>query len=271
VTIQGPSHPLIVEEEDARLPPPPITARAPSLAAAELPEPARAEMPSGAKAYPKNIANKPVPRIGEQPWAIAADWRARHERQVKSPKRATAKVVFLGDSLVDGWGSAPAFRDQFGKYTPLNLGIAGDYTQNVLWRIEHGALDGLTTKAVVVLVGVNNLAGGFTPEQTAAGVGAVVESIQGRLPSVPIVLLNLLPARRAPTDPLRQKIAETNRLLAKLAKPGAVSVHDIGSVLLEADGTISQQTSPDALHPTPAAYERLTAAVAPLLEKLVPL
>jgi lysophospholipase L1-like esterase len=268
VTIQGPSHPLIIEEEPA----PPTTApMAPAPFVAPESAITKIEMPPGAKAYPKNIANKPVPRIGDQPWAIAEDWRARHERQLKSPKRAAAKVVFLGDSIVDGWGSAPAFRAEFGKYTPLNLGIAGDYTQNVLWRIDHGALEGLTPRAVVLLVGVNNLAGGFTPEQTAAGVGAVVESIQSRLPAVPIVLLSLLPARRTPSDPLRNKIAETNRLLAKFAKPGAVSVHDVGSVLLEADGTISQQTSPDALHPSPAGYERLTAAVTPLLEKLVPL
>jgi beta-glucosidase len=268
VTIQGPAHPLIIEEE------PGLPAMAPvDPAAFQASEPALSKtgMPPGAKVYPKNIANKPVPRVGVQPWAIAEDWRARHERQLKSPKRATARVVFLGDSIVDGWGSAPAFREQFGKYTPLNLGIAGDYTQNLLWRIEHGALEGLTPGAVVVLVGVNNLAGGFTPEQTAAGVAAVVDSIQARLPSVPIVLLSILPARRGPSDPLRRKIAEVNLLLAKLAKPGSVSVHDVGSVLLEPDGSISPQTSPDALHPTPAGYERLTAAVAPLLGKLVPL
>jgi lysophospholipase L1-like esterase len=268
VTIQGPAHPLIIEEE------PGLPAMPPAAPAAlDAPESAltKMAMPPGAKIYPKNIANRPVPRVGDQPWAIAEDWRARHERQLKSPKRATAKVIFLGDSIVDGWGSAPAFRDQFGKYTPLNLGIAGDYTQNVLWRIEHGALEGLTPGAMVVLVGVNNLAGGFTPEQTAAGVAAVVDSIQARLPSVPIVLLSILPARRGPSDPLRRKITEVNLLLGKLAKPGRVSVHDVGSVLLEPDGSISPQTSPDALHPTAAGYERLTAAVAPLIEKLVPL
>jgi lysophospholipase L1-like esterase len=234
------------------------------------PEALKTVMPPGAKIYPKNIANKPVPRIGDQPWTINPDWRARHERQLRSTKRASAKVVFLGDSIVEGWGSAPSYREQFAKYTPVNLGIAGDYTQNVLWRIEHGALDGMQPAALVLLVGVNNLAGGFTPEQTAAGVSAVVASVQARLPSVPIVLLSILPARRGPSDPLRTKIVEVNRLLAKLSGP-QVTVLDLGSSLLEPDGTISQLTSPDALHPSAAGYERLTAALSPVVEKLVPL
>jgi beta-glucosidase len=249
---------------------PPVTTAAPSArSVVEQPALASPEKPPGARIYPKNVADKPVPRIGQQPWMIAEDWLLRHERQVRSPRRAHAKIVFLGDSIVEGWAMAPAFREHFGKYAPLNLGLAGDHTQNVLWRIDNGTLDGVEPDVVVVLVGINNLAGGFTPQQTVAGVRAVIGAVQAQLPSTTVVLLAILPARRSPTSPLRQKVTEANRMLANLAKPGSVSFHDVGSALLEPDETMSTITSRDALHPTPAGYDRLTAAVAPIVEELM--
>jgi type IV/VI secretion system ImpK/VasF family protein len=252
--------PLVIPTaERAEVTPPPFVAALP---------PTSSEAPSPRRAYPQNVADKPVPRLGEQPWMISEEWRAHHERLLKAPGRAQAKVVFLGDSITEGWRAAPAYRDRFGKYSPLNLGIAGDYTQNVLWRIDQGTLDGLQPGAIVLLVGVNNLGGGFTPEQTVGGVRAILAAIRARLPSTPVLLLAILPAGQRPTDSLRQKITDANRLLANLAEP-RVSFHDLGSVLLEPDGTISKTILRDFLHPTATGYERLSEAVAPLLDKLV--
>jgi type IV/VI secretion system ImpK/VasF family protein len=245
---------------------PPVTAlpqRADQLA------PTSSGTPKPGRAYPQNVADKPVPRIGEEPWMISEEWRTHHERQLVAPKRAQAKVVFLGDSITEAWQMAAAYREHFGKYSPLNLGIAGDHTQNLLWRIDQGTLDGIHPDAVVLLIGVNNLGGGFTPKQTVAGVRAVIAAVQARLPTTRLLLLAILPAGHGPMDPLRQKITEANRLLATLGEPGRVSVHDVGSVLLEPDGTITKATMRDFLHPTAAGYERLSEAVAPWLEKLM--
>lgn len=220
-------------------------------------------------AYRQNVANRPIPRIGEKPWLIAEAWRAHHERLLHAPGRATAKVIFVGDSITEGWGAAPAFREHFGKYSPLNLGLAGDTTQNVLWRIEHGALDGTQPRVVVLLVGINNLAGGFSPEQTSEGVRAVVTAVQTRLPTARVLLLAILPARQDPANPLRESIKHANQLLASLAKPGRVEFHDVGSVLLEPDGSISKATLRDFVHPTPAGFEKLSRATAPLLDSLM--
>jgi lysophospholipase L1-like esterase len=220
-------------------------------------------------AYRQNVANRPIPRIGEKPWLIAEAWRAHHERLLHAPGRATAKIIFVGDSITEGWGAAPAYREHFGKYSPLNLGLAGDTTQNVLWRIEHGALDGTQPRVVVLLVGINNLAGGFSPEQTSEGVRAVVTAIQTRLPTARVLLLAVLPARQDPANPLRESIKHANRLLANLAKPGRVELHDVGSVLLEPDGTISKAMLRDFVHPTPAGFEKLSQATAPLLDSLM--
>ena len=115
------------------------------------------------RAYPQNVADRAVPRLGEQPWLISEEWRRHHERQLRSPKRDQAKVVFLGDSITQAWVMAPSYREQFAKYTPLNLGLSGEYTQNMLWRIEQGTLDGLHPGAIVVMIGVPLIEGWLAP------------------------------------------------------------------------------------------------------------
>ncbi len=221
------------------------------------------------RAYPQNVSDRPVPRIGNQPWEIDEHWRAQHERLLRDRRRREAKLVFLGDSITQAFGMAPAYKQTFGKYEPLNLGLSGDHTQNVLWRIEHGALDGLSPEVVVVLIGINNLGGGFSPAETVSGVRAVVSAVQAHLPTTPIVLLGILPARHEPGAPLRQKIAEANRALAKQPPTGRVTFQDIGKVLVEPDGTISKEILRDYLHPTAAGYERLSAALLPLITPFV--
>ena len=199
---------------------------------------------------------------------ISDEWESRHNSHLKAANREQAKVVFLGDSITDAWRMSPSYKKHFSGYSPLNLGISGEYTQNLLWRIEHGTLDGLSPKAIVVLIGVNNLGGGFTAQQTVKGVRAILTSVQAKLPNVPILLLSILPAGESAESTLRKKIVEANELIAKLQVPG-VSVLYIGSVLLETDGTITQAVLRDFLHPTEAGYVRLGDALAPHLQKMI--
>jgi len=220
-------------------------------------------------AFPQNVADKPVPRVGAEPWLISDQWLSEHERQLRAPRRSEAKVVFLGDSITAGWRGAPAYRASFSKYTPLNLGVVGDHTQNVLWRIQQGALEGLSPQVVVVMIGVNNLGGGFTPSATVGGVRAVVASVQERLPRSRILLLGILPARHSPSEALRAKIAEANRLLAAMSWPSLTSFRDVGSVFLDADGNIQKTIMRDFLHPTAEGYQLLSDSVEPLLSQLL--
>jgi len=231
--------------------------------------PSTKALPTSTRAYRQDVTDKPVPRIGAEPGTISEEWQAHHERQLHARNRATAKVIFLGDSITEGWGMAPAYQGRFGKYMPLNLGISGDFTQNVLWRIDQGALTGTNPEVLVLMIGVNNLAGGFSPKETVAGIRAILAAVQARLPNTQVLLLAVLPARQSPADPLRQRIIEANGLLASLPGLSRVSIHDVGSVLLEPDGTLSKATTRDFLHPTAAGYEHLSEAVAPLIEALV--
>jgi lysophospholipase L1-like esterase len=224
--------------------------------------------PPVAKAYPQNVADQPVPRLGGDPSMISDEWESRHNEQLKAPHREQAKVVFLGDSITDAWRLSPSYKEHFSVYAPLNLGISGDFTQNLLWRIEHGALEGLSPKAVVVMIGVNNLGGGFTAQQTVKGVWAVLAAVQRKLTGVPILLLSILPAGESPDAKLRKKIVEADELIAQTQVPG-VTVADIGSVLLEQDGSISRSILVDFLHPTEAGYVRLGDALAPRLQQII--
>lgn len=240
-----------------------------SVGGARAPEVPLAGRTNTLRAFPQNVADKPVPRTGAEPWQISEEWLIQHERQLRAPRRAEAKLVFVGDSITAGWRGAPAYRDAFSRYVPLNLGIAGDHTQNVLWRIQQGALDGVSPQVVVVMIGVNNLGGGFTPEATVGGVQAVVSAVQERLPGSRILLLGILPARHRPSEGLRSKIAEANRLLAAAGWPGLVEFRDVGAVFLDPEGTISKTVMRDFLHPTPEGYQLLSASVEPLLSQLL--
>ena len=255
--------PLLIPSADPLIEqsPPPLIVDAPAFPA---------PVPRARHAYAKNIADMPIPRIGAQADQVSEEWLAHHQRQLNSRSRSRAKVIFLGDSITEAWGFAPAYAENFAKYVPLNLGISSDLTQNVLWRITHGALDGTSPQVVVVMIGVNNLAGGFSADQTAAGVKAIVSEVQTRLPTAHVVLLSVLPARKEAKDPLRQRIIDTNRLLAALARPGRVEVHDLGSLFLEPDGAISASIMADFIHPTALGYERLSRAVAAYLEASTP-
>lgn len=253
----------------------------PGSRAAQLPliddesaEASQAEVPlvgraSPLQAFPQNVADKPVPRVGTEPWLISEEWLGQHERLLQAPRRAEAKVVFLGDSITAGWRGAPSYRKAFANYAPLNLGVVGDHTQNVLWRIQRGALDGISPQVVVVMIGVNNLGGGFTPQATVGGVQAVVSSVHERLPRTRILLLGILPARHSPSDGLRTKIAEANRLLASAGWTGLTEFRDVGAVFLDPEGKISKTVMRDFLHPTGEGYQLLSDSVAPLISRLL--
>ncbi len=244
-------------------PPQTASVAAPELASQPL-EPPPIEVPNGPER-----PNEASPRRVEQPWMSLAEWRRRHEKQLRAPHRSRARLVMLGDSITEAWCESAAFRQALGQHEPLNLGIGGDQTQHVLWRIDHGALDGVAPRAVVILIGVNNLGNGFSPDDTLLGIRAVLDRVAQKLPATSVLLLAVLPAGEKPAAELRAKIAATNPLLQSLEVPGKVRVADVGAVFLEPDGSIAKAHMADFLHPTALGHERLTAAVRPLLDELM--
>jgi hypothetical protein len=136
----------------------------------------------------------------------------------------------------------------------LNLGIGGDRTQHVLWRLENGNLAGLKPKAAVVMIGTNNSNGeDNTVEQIADGVTAIVAKLRQVLPSTKVLLLPIFPRSENPS-PQRGKILQVNQILQKLADEQNVFWLDFGHKFINSNGSIPRDLMPDYLHLSPAAY-----------------
>lgn len=185
----------------------------------------------------------------------------RHEAFLADIKKMEGKidVVFLGDSITDGWRGQKAWKESIEPLKALNLGIGGDRTQHVLWRIQHDELQGYKPKAFVIMIGTNNM-GGDSEENIAAGVKAIVDEIQKQHPDGKILLLGIFPRSPKPTDEIRDKVKKTNELIAKLDGKN-VKYLDIGGKFLEADGTLSKEIMPDFLHLSEKGYGIWAAAI----------
>lgn len=214
---------------------------------------------------PSTAGNVATPRQIDVPWMSTTDWRRRHEATLDAPHRERSRLLLVGDSIVEAWCGTEHFKRTFGEHQPLNLGIGGDQTQHVLWRLAHGAIDGTRPRAVVLLVGVNNLGHGQSPQQAVDGVTAIIRAIKQRLPQVPLTVLELFPAGATADDPLRRKIVRTNALLREVELPPGARLVDIGQRLLTPDGQIPPSVLYDALHPTTEAYTRLSTALEAVL------
>jgi lysophospholipase L1-like esterase len=202
-------------------------------------------------AAPLHSAIDPVPRT-DQGWVTRQD--AFNKKVLEVGERA--EVIFIGDSITQGWEGAgrEAWEKHFAKYNAINLGIGGDRTQHVLYRLENGNLKGLKPKAAVVMIGTNNSNGeDNTVEQIADGITAIVQKLRDRLPETKILLIPIFPRGENP-NPQRGKINQVNQIIQKLADDRHVLWVDFGHKYLNSDGTIPRDLMPDYLHLSPKAY-----------------
>jgi lysophospholipase L1-like esterase len=200
---------------------------------------------------------EPAPRAKEYPWMSVAAWKELHAGHLARTKKGGADVVFLGDSITQGWGDAGAkvWKDRYEPLRAVNYGIGGDTTREVLYRLNDGVLDGLTPKAVVVMIGTNNFGlTADTPADVAKGVGAVVATVRKKAPGAKVLLLGIFPRDKAAGTPLRTKVAEANAAISKLADGTAVVYRDVGKAFLAGDGTLPADVMPDALHLSEKGY-----------------
>ncbi len=188
-------------------------------------------------------------------------WMAKYEALKACAKQGGIGLLFLGDSITEGWGGeGKAVWDKYyGHCRAAFFGIGGDATQHLLWRIENGELDGIEPKVVALQIGTNNnWASGKpnTPEQIAAGVAAVVERLRSRLPDTKILLLGLF-ARGNADDLARQNNEATNAIIAGLGDNKHVFYRDINDVFVGPDAALNKNLYlPDLLHLNAAGYER---------------
>jgi lysophospholipase L1-like esterase len=123
----------------------------------------------------------------------------RHKQFLKriEESQGVGDVIFLGDSITHGWEGQKAWQEHFGSFKPVNLGIGGDQTGHVLWRITDGhELDHLSPKAAVIMIGTNNT-GGHSAQQIAGGITAIVEELKRQKPHIKVLVLGVFPRGNA--------------------------------------------------------------------------
>lgn len=213
------------------------------------------------------------------------DWALNyHKGMLDLEHKEQVSVLFLGDSIMnDMWRSrsllyAERVKERGNRvwkkyYEPLpaaNFGISADETGNLLWRITEGdCLKGFNPKVVVLLIGINNLLRGHTPEQTAAGITTIVGCLEKKLPDTKILLLGVFPCWQPATNPIRAKVKQTNALISPLHDGKQVFYLDVGHVFLESDGNILKDKLQDTLHPSEKGYALWAEAMQPYLEDLL--
>jgi len=194
--------------------------------------------------------------------------RATFEHIKKAVKTEPHRVLFLGDSLTEGFNSA-VWREHMAWRGVLNAGIGGDATEELLWRLQNGNLEGLPPELVVLLIGSNDLARGRTPELTAKGIRADLLMLRQKLPDAKILLLALWPREDMPRIAERHEIEEVNRLIASCADGEQIRFADLGRLLLEPDGHLSREISPDLVHFSARGYARIAPTLAELIDQLL--
>lgn len=205
----------------------------------------------------------------QHPWT---EWQTFVEAlavRMRSANLARAELVFLGDSLVFAW-SPEIFAQFYGHHGAINLGIPGDTTQTLLWRLRNGHWPpALQPRAIVLLIGTNNTAAGMRAEATAQGVSTVLAELRQRAPQARILLLGLLPRGPNPRDPARTINAAVNALIAPCANDRRVFWADPGQLLVDGAGNLSELIAYDRLHLTMLGYAILSGALDEPLSRLL--
>jgi lysophospholipase L1-like esterase len=180
-------------------------------------------------------------------------------------------VLFIGDSITQGWESSgqEVWEEFYGSRNALNIGISADRTQHVLWRLEKGNIDGIFPRVVVVMIGTNNSGQDRnTAAEILGGITAIAGKVRSSLPDSRILLLGIFP-RGKEFNEQRGQILQVNQALRNLEDREHIYFLDIGHVFLEADGTISEDIMPDALHLSPAGYRLWAESMEGLLSELL--
>jgi lysophospholipase L1-like esterase len=217
-----------------------------------------------------------VPSAGT--WG-GTSWVDTHAKLVAyvQANQGPCDVLLVGDSITQQWGSPldkgvlnAAWLKAFPDAKTINIGIGGDKAQNVLWRLDHGGVDGLKPRAIVLMIGNNNMF--FTPETgvaaAAQGVKACLANLREKFPEADVVVAKILPCH-APKVRFYEDILLTNAEIEKLkldADP-KVKVLDLTHDFLNADGTIKAELfTSDKIHLSLAGYEVYASRLKPLLD-----
>ena len=242
---------------------------------APSPTPAQTAAPSAAPTRPaaeNGPADRAAPRTDQNSMTA-------HAQLLEKARRGRIDIYFEGDSIVRRWGALdyPAllanWNENFRGWNAANFGWGADGTQNILWRLEHGELDGVDPKIIVLLAGTNNVGTQPRDERTIAeiarGVKAIIDRCRQKAPNATIVLTAIFP--RHDNIAVMPTIDRINVRLAGFADGRRVRFLNINDRLTRADGTLVEGVlnERDQLHPTLVGYQLWADALKPIFRELL--
>ncbi len=187
-------------------------------------------------------------------------WRERRARWWYSRSHEQGTVVFLGDSITQGWGS---LQQDFPEFRVVNRGISGDVTRGVRYRLKEDVID-LNPAAVVMLIGTNDLGLQGEPEPAAENIRVILDTLRENSPKMPIIVCKVMP--RQPS--LGAKVQRLNELVDQFVARDPLCVRcDTWSLFEDGQGGAKKEEFPDLLHPNAAGYAKWTAALQPILRQ----
>ena len=214
--------------------------------------------------------DEPVLHSANTPVSRSTWWINHHRDMVAALPPNNVDLIFVGDSITQGWKDvgAPVWDQYYANRNAANLGISGDFTQHVLWRMNDANFDNISPKLVVLLIGSNNT-GSNTPAEIADGNSAIVDSLRTKLPETKILLLGIFPRGEDETDARRQVVRATNTILPSLADGQMVHYLDISDEFLEEDGTLPREVAPDLGHLSELGFEIWAESIEPAVASLL--
>lgn len=198
-------------------------------------------------------------------------WTLRNDAVNERVKQGDVDLLFIGDSITHAWENAgKKYWDKY--YAPrkaVNMGFSGDRTQHVLWRLDHGHLEGISPKLAILMIGTNNSNGNDnTAEEIADGIIAICKKIRTKCPKTKILILAIFPRGPEPSAQ-REKNAKASLLASKIADGKMIHYLDINDKFLTKDGFLSKKIMPDYLHPNEAGYKIWAEAIEPKVAELM--
>jgi len=211
----------------------------------------------------------PVKKIRAEHRNTEAYWVKRHKKiMTKATEMKRVDVLFLGDSITQGFENNYVWNYHFRNMKVINAGISSDRVEHILWRVQQGLVKESQPKVVVLLAGINNL-GMASPEHTAAGISHIIDQIRNDSPDTKILIQGIFPAGKLRTDKKRNRIKKTNGLLAKYHNGSNVHFIDFGDKFLSSNGQISRKTMFDYLHLTTNGYHIWARSIEEKLSSLL--
>jgi lysophospholipase L1-like esterase len=219
------------------------------------------------KAFDLPSSDEKIPGVGpvrRYDWFINL-WKKKHAEWAPRVAQDKGKVVFLGDSITQGWGED--FKNMLPGIRAANRGISGDTTRGMLYRLADDVIK-LEPQAVVMLMGTNDLEEKAEPEMVRDNVKLILEELKKHNAKMPIVVCKVFPSSASKARPA-EKIKRINALLAELVSSNSqVTVVDTWELFADEKGDARAVEFPDLLHPNDAGYAKWAQALRPVLSKL---